>query len=81
MLDGNRYYSEFPEEREPVGQRPVVSTQLLATLRTIEQEISHFIRIGADDVASIAPMSVERDEDASRGSHVSPPGPAKPQSA
>jgi len=75
MLDGNRYYSEFPAEREPAPGRPVISTQQLAILRAIEQEISHFIRIGADDVASIAPVSAEAADDTRQD--VSPSSPAK----
>jgi hypothetical protein len=74
MLDGNRYYSEFPEEREPVGRRAAFSMQLLATLRAIEQEISHFIRISADDVASIAPTSHEAAGDLAANPQASPPG-------
>jgi hypothetical protein len=75
MLDGNRYYSEFPEEREP--GRPVFSTQLLATLRAIEQEITHFIRIRAEDVASIAPLTAEEPDDLARDAQISPPSAAK----
>jgi hypothetical protein len=73
MLNGNRYYSEFPDERQPAGERPAISVELLATLRAIEQEISHFIRIGADDVASIAPMSDEATGDLAPNPQESPP--------
>ncbi|MCC6889313.1 MAG: hypothetical protein IT536_12330 [Hyphomicrobiales bacterium] len=46
MLDGQRYFSEFPDE-EPSQPRPLarllLSDELLVTLAAIEREISAFI--------------------------------------
>lgn len=46
MLDGQRYFSEFPDE-EPgqpgQPQRLLLSDELLVTLAAIEREISAFI--------------------------------------
>ncbi len=41
MLDGQRYYSEFPDEEPP--RRLVLSDELMVTLAAIEREISEFI--------------------------------------
>jgi hypothetical protein len=43
MLDGQRYFSEFPDE-EPEQPRLRLSEELLVTLAAIEREISAFIR-------------------------------------
>jgi len=75
MLDGNRYFSEFPDENEPGGGRPLISSELLDTLRAIEKEISQFIRLGTDDVASIAPIATQQQVE---GPEVSPPSQAEP---
>ena len=45
MLDGKRYFAEFPDE-EPVGRTPL-SSELLTALMAIEREISGFILAGA----------------------------------
>ncbi len=43
MLDGNRYFAEFPDE-DPAGSgRIPLSPELLTTLAAIEREISGFI--------------------------------------
>ena len=47
MLDGQRYYSEFPDE-EPERPRLLLSDELLMTLAAIEREISAFIGKAAD---------------------------------
>jgi len=41
MLDGQRYFSEFPDEEPP--RRLLLSGELLVTLAAIEREISAFI--------------------------------------
>ena len=41
MLDGQRYFSEFPDEEPP--KRLLLSDELLVTLAAIEREISEFI--------------------------------------
>ena len=41
MLDGQRYFSEFPDEEPP--RRLLLSDELLVTLAAIEREISEFI--------------------------------------
>jgi len=43
MLDGSRYFAEFPDE-DPSGGRVPLSPELLTTLAAIEREISGFIR-------------------------------------
>ena len=44
MLDGNRYFSEFPDaDPARMGQVPL-SPRLLTALMAIEREISGFIR-------------------------------------
>jgi hypothetical protein len=47
MLDGNRYFAEFPDEAQPRPSAPLVSEELLVTLKAIEREISAFLRGGA----------------------------------
>ncbi|MGH6770650.1 MAG: hypothetical protein ACRECO_16695 [Xanthobacteraceae bacterium] len=47
MLDGNRYFAEFPDEAQPRPSVPLVSDELLVTLKAIEREISAFLRGGA----------------------------------
>ena len=46
MLDGQRYYSEFPDEEPP--KRLLLSDELLVTLAAIEREISAFIRSASE---------------------------------
>jgi len=48
MLDGNRYFSEFPDEEPGQPPRLVLSDELLVTLAAIEREISAFIREASD---------------------------------
>jgi hypothetical protein len=44
MLDGNRYFAEFPDEAQPRPTTPpLVSEELLVTLKAIEREISAFL--------------------------------------
>ena len=47
MLDGQRYYSEFPDEEPEQPKRLLLSDELLVTLAAIEREITAFI-VGAD---------------------------------
>jgi hypothetical protein len=47
MLDGQRYFSEFPDEEPP--RRLLLSDELLVTLAAIEREISAFIRAATED--------------------------------
>ena len=47
MLDGQRYFSEFPDEEPP--RRLLLSDELLVTLAAIEREISAFIGKAADN--------------------------------
>jgi hypothetical protein len=44
MLDGQRYFAEFPDEKSDQPPRLVLSDELLVTLAAIEREISAFIR-------------------------------------
>jgi hypothetical protein len=43
MLDGQRYFSEFPDEEPEQPKRLLLSDELLVTLAAIEREISEFI--------------------------------------
>ena len=52
MLDGQRYFSEFPDEDPEQPPRLVLSDELLVTLAAIEREISAFIRGASEDGAS-----------------------------
>ena len=56
MLDGQRYFSEFPDEEPEQPKRLLLSDELLVTLAAIEREISEFIgnADGNGDVAGAA---------------------------
>jgi hypothetical protein len=49
MLDGQRYFSEFPDEEPEQPKRLLLSDELLVTLAAIEREISEFIGDAAGD--------------------------------
>ena len=49
MLDGQRYFSEFPDEDPEQPPRLVLSDELLVTLAAIEREISAFMRGASED--------------------------------
>jgi hypothetical protein len=53
MLDGQRYFSEFPDE-EPEQPRLRLSEELLVTLAAIEREISAFIRAASERTEAAA---------------------------
>ncbi|MPZ37223.1 MAG: hypothetical protein GEU95_04035 [Rhizobiales bacterium] len=44
MLDGQRYFAEFPDEEPEEPRRLLLSEELLVSLAAIEREISAFIR-------------------------------------
>jgi hypothetical protein len=46
MLDGQRYFGEFPDEEPDEPRRLLLSEELLVSLAAIEREISAFIRGG-----------------------------------
>jgi hypothetical protein len=52
MLDGQRYFSEFPDEEPP--RRLLLSDELLVTLAAIEREISAFIRAATETADAAA---------------------------
>lgn len=56
MLDGQRYYSEFPDEEPEQPKRLLLSDELRVTLAAIEREISEFIgnAEGKSDIAGAA---------------------------
>ena len=56
MLDGHRYYAEFPDEEPP--RRLILSDELLVTLAAIEREISAFIGNAAEGKSDIAGAAV-----------------------
>jgi hypothetical protein len=56
MLDGQRYFSEFPDEEPPKRLR--LSNELLVTLAAIEREISAFIGEAANADGSVAGTAV-----------------------
>ena len=49
MLDGQRYFSEFPDEEPEEPRRLLLSEELLVSLAAIEREISAFIRDASGD--------------------------------
>jgi hypothetical protein len=58
MLDGQRYFSEFPDEEPEQPKRLLLSDELLVTLAAIEREISEFIGNAAEGKADIAGAAV-----------------------
>jgi hypothetical protein len=56
MLDGQRYYAEFPDEEPP--RRLHLSDELLVTLAAIEREISEFIGNATEGKAGTAGAAV-----------------------
>jgi hypothetical protein len=56
MLDGQRYFSEFPDEEPP--KRLLLSDELLVTLAAIEREISEFIGSAAEGGGNVAGAAV-----------------------
>ncbi|HZO48425.1 MAG TPA: hypothetical protein VFB68_21250 [Xanthobacteraceae bacterium] len=65
MLDGQRYFSEFPDEEPEQPKRLLLSDELLVTLAAIEREISEFIGDASDDksnaIGAIASGSQAKD--------------------
>ena len=51
MLDGQRYFAEFPDEEQPPC---VLTSGLLSTLAAIEREISAFITRGSQAPGGLA---------------------------
>jgi hypothetical protein len=68
MLDGQRYFSDFPDEEPEQPRRLLLSDELLVTLAAIEKEISAFIR-GEAEVAAIAAEDDVGDDDRPAASH------------
>ena len=54
MLDGHRYFSEFPDEEPEQPKRLLLSDELLVTLAAIEREISAFIGKSAAEKSNAA---------------------------
>ena len=54
MLDGQRYFSEFPDEEPEQPKRLLLSDELLVTLAAIEREISAFIGNAAAEKSNTA---------------------------
>ncbi|MBX9773727.1 MAG: hypothetical protein K2Y71_04865 [Xanthobacteraceae bacterium] len=54
MLDGQRYFSEFPDEEPEQPKRLLLSDELIVTLAAIEREISEFIGSVAEAKSSTA---------------------------
>jgi hypothetical protein len=57
MLDGQRYYAEFPDEEPEQPKRLRLNDELLVTLAAIEREISDFIG-AADGKSNVAGAAV-----------------------
>ena len=55
MLDGNRYYLEFPDEEPERLGKVLLSEELLLTLAAIEREISAFIGVQNDEADTATP--------------------------
>jgi hypothetical protein len=62
MLDGQRYYAEFPDE-EPQRPRLRLTAELLASLAAIEREISAFFRSSETSDAIKAGAGDKRSQD------------------
>ena len=58
MLDGQRYFAEFPDEEPEQPKRLLLSDELLVTLAAIEREISEFIGSVAEGNGGIAGATV-----------------------
>ena len=58
MLDGQRYFSEFPDEEPEQPKRLLLSDELLVTLAAIEREISEFIGSVSGDKSNIIGAAV-----------------------
>jgi hypothetical protein len=58
MLDGQRYFSEFPDEEPEQPKRLLLSDELLVTLAAIEREISEFIGNAAEEKGNVAGAAV-----------------------
>jgi hypothetical protein len=58
MLDGQRYFSEFPDEEPEQPKRLLLSDELLVTLAAIEREISEFIGSSAEEKGNVAGATV-----------------------
>ncbi len=54
MLDGKRYFGEFPDEDPARQGKLLLSAALLKTLAAIEKEIRHHIESDATAAAAIA---------------------------
>jgi len=54
MLDGKRYFAEFPDEDPRKQGKLLLSAELIKTLAVIEKEISLFIESGTAAGADIA---------------------------
>jgi hypothetical protein len=59
MLDGQRYFEEFPDEKPDQPPRLVLSDELLVTLAAIEREISAFIQNTSEVSADRADTSAQ----------------------
>lgn len=71
MLDGKRYFAEFPDEDSgmgPQGAKLLLSNELMVTLAAIEKELSAFIRREANAGAVAALGDREHDSVPSRNS-------------
>jgi hypothetical protein len=53
MLDGQRYFAEFPDEEPGEPRRLLLSEELLVSLAAIEREISAFIRDVSSDPTDV----------------------------
>jgi hypothetical protein len=51
MLDGQRYFGEFPDEEPKEARRLLLSEELLVSLAAIEREISAFIRAASGETS------------------------------
>jgi hypothetical protein len=49
MLDGQRYFGEFPDEEPEEPRHLLLSDELLVSLAAIEREISAFIRTASGE--------------------------------
>jgi hypothetical protein len=53
MLDGQRYFGEFPDEGPDEPRRLLLSEELLVSLAAIEREISAFIQTASGETSGV----------------------------
>jgi hypothetical protein len=48
MLDGKRYFAEFPDENPENQPKLLLSPELMASLRALEKELRPYLQLAGD---------------------------------